>query len=238
MTPSATSVIVANAKVISIQSETTDLLIAKASSPAIVKAGEPLTYTIVVTNVGSAAAQNLVIYDELPVGVRFHGESNLTVTNGANSQLQITTHMLTGTVAILHPLGRVAITGRTVVETNASGTALQNTAYLSSTNDSTPDNNQARVDTVLITATPTTTPLPTATSTQTATPLPTGTNTPTPPPSVTPTATATATALPELANLQIRKSTNSDPIQAGTIFTYTIRVNNAGPWAGKRCRHT
>jgi len=135
----------ANAKVTNAQSEPTDLLITKSSSPAIVKAGDPLTYTIVVTNIGTVAAQNLAIYDELPAGVHFQGESKLTVTNGAHSQLQISAHTLTGTVGLLEPSGRVLITGRTVVETSATGTMLQNTVYMTSTNDSTPDNNQASV---------------------------------------------------------------------------------------------
>lgn len=200
--------------------ETTTLQLAKAGSAALIIAGEFLTYTITVTNTGTAIARDLVIYDELPVGMRFAGISSLSVAGGVNPQLVVDQKRLTGTVSSLQPTGKVQIIGRTIVETNASGTALQNTVYLTATNASLV-NQQASIVVELITATPTAIP----TTAPTAMPSPTRT----PPPLPLVTATATATALPNLADLQIHKAVAPVSIQAGAFLTYTIRVDNLGP---------
>lgn len=205
--------------------ETAVLLVAKQASPALVKAGDPLTYTIVVTNTGATTAHNIAMYDELPAGVRFRGESTLTVIKGDNPQLQVTEHQITGTVSTLQTTGRIIFIGRAIVDPTANGTILSNTALVTATNNSS-SNNRATAETILLTATPT--PTPTSTATPPATPA----TTPTLPVPITATAgvaTPAATAVPDLADLQIRKSAAPDPIMAGTIVTYTIVVNNLGP---------
>lgn len=232
--PVARPVTLANREVTSVDAETTDLLIHKSSTPTLVKAGEALTYTIVVTNTGTVPAQNLIILDTLPRGVRFQGNASVKVTNGNAPQLAVSTETLTVTVGSLQPTGNIHVVGRTVVESSASGTTLQNTALVTSTNDSTPGNNEGSVETFLITATPTTMPTPTETAAPATTPpqsaTPTATHTPTsPPPTATPAHTTTATPLPDLANLQISKAVAPNPVQAGALVTYTLRIGNPGP---------
>jgi uncharacterized repeat protein (TIGR01451 family) len=197
------------------------LLIAKSAFPSTVKAGEPLTYTIVVSNTGTTAAQKVLIADVLPAGLRFYGESTITVVNGVSPQLQVGAQRITGTVETLQPTGRIVILGRALVDPHASGTTLLNRAVVTATNNSNP-HNWAAVTTALLTATPTS--IPSATATPTATPA-TPTNTPT----VTFTPSATPTRLPDLADLQIKKTSVRDPVIGGSLITYTIQVINAGP---------
>lgn len=210
----------------SAQSETALLAISKWSSPTTVTAGERLTYTIVVTNTGTATAHNLVITDELPAAVSFRGESTLTVLKGEDPQLQVTEGQITGTVGMLQPTGRIIFIGRAIVDPAANGMYLANTAVVTAANNGN-STNQATVETILLTPTPTVTPFPTA--------LPTATPLATPTLSVTVTATPvviatpTATTLPDQADLQIRKSAAPDPAIAGTILTYTLVINNLGP---------
>lgn len=198
------------------------LQIAKAASAAMVKAGEPLTYTIVVTNAGGAAAEKVIIRDELPTGLRFQGESHISVVNGVSPQLQVSTQRITGTVETLYATGRIILIGRAVVDPHATGAALDNRAIVTATNNGN-SNNTAEVVTVLITATPTATPMPTATTTRSPTILATATAT------IQATRVATPTAAPDLADLQIAKTAAHDPIIGGSLVTYTIRISNLGP---------
>lgn len=202
----------------------TVLAISKSASPPTVKAGEPLTYTITVSNTGVTAAQKVLITDELPAGLRFHGESYITVINGVGTQLQVGAQQITGTVETLQPTGQVVLVGRAIVDPQATGATLHNRAVVTATNNGN-HNNWATVTTVLLTATPTTAPTPTATPTTTpttpatATTIPTGTALP----------SATPTAIPDQADLQIRKTAAQVPIIGGSLITYTILVSNAGP---------
>lgn len=191
-------------------------------------AGEPLTYTIVVSNIESATAYNLLIADPLPAGVHFQGESTLRVVKGTDPQLHLSLQMLTGTVGSLLPTGRVEIMGRTVVENNGNSATLHNTAYVTATNDNNSSNNRVSIDTLLLTATPTITPTPIPPQTPTQTALPTASPTATAP---TPTATPTliATAVPNQADLQIRKFVAYKAVIAGASLTYTMQINNVGP---------
>lgn len=206
------------------QGETALLVMTKWSSPTTVTAGDPLTYTIVVTNTGTATAHKIVITDELPTGVAFRGESTLTVLKGEEPQLQVTERQITGTVSLLQPTGRIIFIGRAIVDPAANRMFLSNTAFVTATNNGNPSH-QATVETVLLTPTPTATPSPTA--------PPTSTPVTTPTLAVTVTATAVApatpTATPDLADLQIRKSAAPDPVIAGTILTYTLVISNLGP---------
>lgn len=208
----------------SIGSPTARLVIAKWSLPTTVTAGAPLTYTIMVTNTGPAPARDITLYDTLPAGVTFRGESNLTVIKGDNPQLQVSERQVTGTVATLQTTGRIIFIGRASVDPAAQGTRLTNTVEVTATNST--GNHRATVETGLLAATPT----PTATAAQTATPQATATLLP----AATATLVATAapptlTSVPDLADLQISKSAAPDPVTAGTIVTYTIVVSNLGP---------
>lgn len=202
---------------------TADLRISKTSAPNPVVAGQPLTYTIVVTNAGPSVAQNVVIKDVLPAGVSFDGTSRISVNNGINSNLLLTSNALTGTVGTLNVGGVVTILGRALVSANATGPALLNTASVTVTNDVILANNSAQASTTLITATPPNTPTPT----NTLTPTPTKTATPTATP--TSTATFTPTPIPNIADLQIRKTGAPNPVKAGDPLVYTIVITNAGP---------
>ena len=55
-----------------------DMTIAKTGAPAVVKAGEWVTYTLVVTNNGDGAASNVRVIDALPTGVSFVSASAAT----------------------------------------------------------------------------------------------------------------------------------------------------------------
>ena len=207
---------------------TTDLLITKSSSPVLATIGEPLIYTIVVSNTGPATAYNLTIADTLPAGVHFQGDSTLTLVKGSDPHLQVSLRILTGTVGSLLPTGSVEIIGRTLVETTGNGATLSNTAYVTATNATRSSRNRMNITTPLLTATPTTTATPTPPQPPTPTASPTTTSIATVP---TPTATPTliATAMADQADLEIRKSVAYKAVIAGASLTYTIQVNNFGP---------
>lgn len=209
--------------------DTALLQISKSAFPATVKAGELLTYTIVVSNTGTTAAQQVIITDNLPTGLHFYGQSTITVDNGIKPQLQVSAQRITGTVETLQPTGRIVIISRTLVDLQATGTTLLNRAVVTATNNGNRDNS-ATVTTTLLTATPTSTPIATATPTVTPTTL--ATATPSPTTIITP--SATPTNVPDLADLQIKKTAARDPIVGGSLITYTIQVSNAGPGAARK----
>lgn len=211
------------------QGSTALLLITKAAFPPTVKAGEPLTYTIVVSNTGTAAAQKLIIADQLPAGLHFHDESYITVDNGIRPELQVGLQQITGTVELLQPTGRVVIIGRALVDPNTTGTTLLNRAVVTATNNSN-TNNWATVTTVLLTATPTPTPTTIATPTAAPTTLATATA----PPTLVVTPSPTPTHAPDLADLQIKKTAAHDPVMGGSLITYTILVSNIGPGPARK----
>ena len=192
------------------------LLITKQSAPIVVKPGAPLTYTITVTNTGPASAHAVTIHDELPAGVYFRGESNLTVIKGDHPQLQLSDRQMTGTVDTLQATGHLIFIGRAIIDATANSVVLSNTAQVTATNNGN-SNQRATAETILLIAT--TTPTPTTTALLPATVV---------------TAAATivtpaATAVPDRADLQIRKRAAPDPVVAGMIVTYTIVVSNMGP---------
>lgn len=206
----------------SAHSEAALLTVTKWSAPTVVTAGDPLTYTIIVTNTGTTAAHNIVLYDELPTDVYFRGESTLTVLKGEDPQLQVTERQVTGTVGTLQPTGRIIFIGRAIVDPTANRATLANTVLVTATTTNNV-NTMATVETILVTPTPTATPFPIPTLTPTATPALSVTAT------AVATMTPTATAIPDAADLQIHKGAAPDPVTAGTILTYTIVVNNLGP---------
>lgn len=199
--------------------EMANLDITQSSSAAVVNRGDPLIYTIQITNTGPVTAFNLTIYDALPAGLRFDGISSLTVQKGVNPQLNVSQRALTGTVDALQPTGTVLATGSTIVEESASEARLHNIVRITAANVSSQSKKQASIDITLLATTPIATPtaIPLSVPPQTATPLPTAT------------LAATATEVPNVADLQISKSAAPNPVQPGAILTYTIRVSNDGP---------
>ncbi|MCX6045975.1 MAG: DUF11 domain-containing protein [Chloroflexi bacterium] len=137
-----------------------DLKISKTGAPNPVVAGQPLTYTIVVANLGPGTATNVVVKDTLPSGVHFNGISQINILNGTGPAIVVASSALTGTVATLNVGGVITITGRTLVSAGATGVSLLNTASVTTTNDLLPGNNTTSVTTSLLTATPTNTPTP------------------------------------------------------------------------------
>jgi len=230
----------------------TAVAIHKVSDPTIVSAGQPLTYTIQITNNTTSTLQNLVIRDPMPPGVATNGLSTMTVINGRLPELYVSPAEITGTVASLNPGGMIFLTIHTFVSQHATGTELRNEAVVNAQSTAqTPYSNAASARTTLITATPTATatatPLvtstptpppvstasPTATHTATSTPSPTASPTNTATPMATPTASATAsatpTAIPDLADLQLAQSALPPRFVAGALLTYTLVITNHGP---------
>lgn len=185
-----------------------DLQTSLSAAPDPVTVGDPLTYTIVVHNVGPSIAFSLTIQDLLPTGVNFNGTSTINTLGASNSNLRLTTNALTATVAALFPSGIVTITGRTLVGAAATGSTLLNQVTVSASNDGDLSNNNATVTTRLL-------PLP-----ATATPVPTPTLLPTP----------TSSATPQAGSFDLRLVKHSTPatIQPGQELTYTIVVRNLG----------
>lgn len=224
------------------------LQISKVSNPTVVTAGQPITYTIRITNSTDGPLQNIVIRDPLPAGVDANGVSTIQVINGTASNIQVSLSQITGTVGSLNQGGMIFLTVRATVRRSASGGVLTNSATINAvTADQTPYSNYASVQTGLISLTPTPTPTNTSTPTATPTPTRTPTTTTTATPTNTPTATATAAAsatvsptpsptitptptqLPNLADLQITQSTQPTQFVAGTLLTYTLTITNHGP---------
>ncbi|OUC07147.1 hypothetical protein RY27_16660, partial [Litorilinea aerophila] len=113
----------------------TDLAIAKAATPSTVVAGEQVTFTLTITNLGPAAASNVQVVDALPLeGVVLEAISASQGTCNA------------GVTCLL---GDLAVNGTATVVLVArvrgdQTTPLLNVARVASSNpDSNPDNNQA-----------------------------------------------------------------------------------------------
>lgn len=231
----------------------TAVAIQKGSEPTTVVAGQPLTYTIQITNNTTGTLQNIVVSDSMPPGVATNGLSTITVINGRTPALQVSPAQITGTVATLNQGGMIFLTIHAFVNHDATGTELINEAVVSAVSTAqTPYSNTARAKTALITSTPTATPSPTATptvtptatattpaasptatATATSTPSPTApptnTTTPTASPTPSPTVTTTPTTVPDLADLQIEQSALPTRFVAGALLTYTLVITNHGP---------
>jgi uncharacterized repeat protein (TIGR01451 family) len=169
---------------------TAELIISKHSAPTQVAPGQPLTYTILITNMGPATANHLLVEDTLPTHVAFQGNSDVKVSKGAGVDLGISGATLTVTLSELRAGGIMTITARTRVGAGASGAAINNRASVTALNEANPANNSASVTTGLK-STPTATATPTATTDPNATHTPRSTPSATVDPNATPTPTAT-----------------------------------------------
>ena len=123
----------------------TDLSISKTDSPDPVAAGQPLTYTLNVTNNGPNTANGVVVTDVLPAGVTFLS-SSVPCTNASGT--------LTCPLGNLLPGQSVQFTIQVRVPANAPAGTLTNTATVAATNQSDPNpgNNTATATTTVQTS--------------------------------------------------------------------------------------
>lgn len=110
-----------------------DVTVGKTASRALVAPGSTVTYTIVVTNIGSFAASGTTVTDVLP--------AQLTLTSATSTQgTCVGTTTILCTVGNLEPAASATITIVATVSVAASG-AISNTATASDPNDRNPGNN-------------------------------------------------------------------------------------------------
>jgi uncharacterized repeat protein (TIGR01451 family) len=129
---------------------TANIVVTKTATPNPVLAGNKITYTIVVTNNGPAAAANAVFNDPIPTGTTF---SSLTQTGAAWTCPAPTTAVQ----CTLNPFPSGASTTFTLMVTvpagTASGASIKNTASTTSTTpDSDPNSNSSTAIVTVATA--------------------------------------------------------------------------------------
>jgi uncharacterized repeat protein (TIGR01451 family) len=153
-----------------------DLQINKAGNPdPIVIAGERLTYTLVITNVGPSETTNVIITDSLPTGTL-----PISITPPANE----ISGVVTWHIPELEPNEHRQFVLVVQVDFGSMGTLVNEAEVNSDVPDPDLGNNKARLE----------------------------------------------TGINCLADLQINKAGNPDPIViAGERLTYTLVVSNAGP---------
>lgn len=119
-----------------------DLGIVKSATPAIVTAGETLTYTLIVNNAGPSIAQNATVTDLLPDAITFTScTSNGVCSNNSNAVTITFPSLNVGEVQTITLVS-------TVKAEVLSGTLIANTAVVtSSTRDDNPINNSNEVTT-------------------------------------------------------------------------------------------
>lgn len=126
--------------------ESADLSLSKTAYPVPVNAGELLTYTLVISNAGPNAAQNVELSDMLPSGL-INPEF---AVQGSSNFIPWTSPYAVGTLAAG---GTFTVTIRGTVNPSASNGTLTNTAVVSSTTpDPNPDNNTDTTETPVISA--------------------------------------------------------------------------------------
>lgn len=205
----------------------TDAAIRKSASSTTIASAAPLTYTIVVTNVGGSTLQNLIISDTIP-NAYLLSNARVAINGGPLPQVQATTSRVTVTASSLLVGGRITLTLRGFAAPNlVNNSSFTNRASVIVAGDGNLANN---VGAVLVTvanptATPTNTPTPTPSRTQTA--LPTATNTtqptftPTSTATVAPTNTATRTNTPTATATSTRTATPTHTATPTSTATHT-----------------
>jgi len=130
---------------------TANIVVTKTASPNPVQAGNPLTYTIVVTNNGPAVAMNVKLTDTFPSGVAV---TTVTQTGTAWSCLPAFTVTLQCTLGTFNSGNSTTFTViGTVAAGTTSGTKISNTASTTSTTpDSNPMTNSSTVTVTVATA--------------------------------------------------------------------------------------
>lgn len=117
-----------------------DLSVEKTASPESVIGGEPLTYTITITNDGPSAAGDVVLDDAAPSGLT---DAEFSTDNGLSWNPWTGSYSL-GTV---ESGAQAAVLIRGVVSPSAAGNLVNTASVSSSTPDPDPDNNQSTVTT-------------------------------------------------------------------------------------------
>ena len=205
----------------------TDAAIRKSASSTTIASAAPLTYTIVVTNVGGSTLQNLIISDTIPSAYLL-SNARVAINGGPLPQVQATTSRVTVTASSLLVGGRITLTLRGFAAPNlVNNSSFINRASVIVAGDGNLANN---VGAVLVTvANPTATPTntPTATPSRTPTALPTATNTtqptftPTSTATVAPTNTATRTNTPTATATSTRTATPTHTATPTSTATHT-----------------
>ena len=160
-----------------------DVSIVKSDSADPVNAGDPLTYTLLVANLGPGTAEAVSVVDVLPAGTAF---VSAVVSGGSGTELCAEAG---GTVTctlgdVVMGVDETVTIQVTVDASTTAGTVLSNSAIVSS----------FTVDPVAVNDSDT-----------------------------------ELTTVSTSADVSIVKSDSADPVVAGTSFTYTLLLTNAGP---------
>ncbi|KAA0263042.1 MAG: DUF11 domain-containing protein, partial [Chloroflexi bacterium] len=118
-----------------------DLSVAKSDDVDPITEGEPLTYTVVVTNNGPDAAENVTLNDTLPTGASFNFA---TITQGTCA---IGFPLLQCQIGTMDSGSTVTLTVR--VTPNSSGLVTNTVSVTSDTDDPDPSNNSDSEDTMV-----------------------------------------------------------------------------------------
>ncbi|GAB3935076.1 hypothetical protein GCM10029976_044920 [Kribbella albertanoniae] len=119
-------------------SASADLVIVKTAQPAPVLAGQPVTYTLTITNNGPSAAQSVTVTDPVPAPLKY---TSATTSQGSCEQADGTVTCAIGTVA---PGDKVTVKVVANVPSGAPPNEFANTAKVASpTPDPVADNNTA-----------------------------------------------------------------------------------------------
>lgn len=223
-TPTATATVTATATRTPLPQA--DLVISKSASANSITAGAHLTYTISITNLGTASASGVAVVDVLPAGVAYAAHSTAQGNYASATGLWSVGTLVSGGNATLR-LGVTVLPGTAGVITNTVSVAALEL-------DPNPANNSASVSTTVyqIGTTPTATSIATPTATASATPTATPTATATYTPTRTPTGTRTSTATATLTSGW--QTVFSDGFEGAWPGLWT-RYNNPG-WGRATCR--
>ncbi|MFN8443544.1 MAG: hypothetical protein U0175_22390 [Caldilineaceae bacterium] len=147
-----------------------DLAIDKRSISSTVEAGSLLTYTVVVTNVGSDSASAIVITDVMPSALVLKG-IELSYNGLVAPNIDVKARRFTVTADSLDSEGRLSLLITASLSANAAnGITLTNEAWTNASEDADLSNNYSSARITVHNANPTATP--TATPTSTLTPVP------------------------------------------------------------------
>jgi uncharacterized repeat protein (TIGR01451 family) len=126
----------------------TDLAISKSDSPDPVLSGSPLTYTIIVSNLGAVPAGSVEVSDPLPSGTTF-GSCATTVGTCSSVPAGGTNGTVRVSIGAMAPAASATITIGVNVVAPANSTLTNTASVLSSTPDSNSANNSASATTTV-----------------------------------------------------------------------------------------